>query len=135
MDENDSPFDAPPLFVGGSRFLHYWPWAMVVIGTVPLLLGNPAALLVFFLPAVACAALLPWRFAVFGSGIALWFGFGKRRFVARSLVRIRAHRGGMVVLRRGAARFGYPLTDGLVDREPRGLRAALVEAGYELVPA
>jgi hypothetical protein len=132
MDGSETAFDAAPVFVGQSRFLHYWPWAMVAVGCVPLLLGNPAALVVFFLPAIVCATLLPWRFAVFGSGIALWFGFGKRRFVARTAVRIRADRSGMVVLRRGADRFGYPLTDGLVDRDPGGLRGALVAAGYEL---
>ena len=132
MDGNETAFDAAPVFVGESRFLHYWPWAMVVVGSVPLLLGDPAALVVFFLPAIACAVLLPWRFAVFGTGIALWFGFGKRRFVARTAVRIRADRSGMVVLRRGAERFGYPLTDGLVDRHPGRLRGALVAAGYEL---
>jgi hypothetical protein len=134
MDGTHGELGTGPVFVGQSWFLHYWPWAMVVIGTVPLALGNLAALVVFFLPAVACGACLPWRFAVYGSGIALWFGFGKRRFVARSAVWVRAARNGMVVLPRGEARFGYPLTDGLVERDPAALRAALVAAGYELSP-
>ena len=134
MDASDVTVDPSPLFVGQSHFLHYWPWSMMAIGAVPLALGNLAAIVVFFVPAIACAACLPWRFEVFPAGIVLWFGFGKRRFVTRSAVWVRTGRGGPVVLPRGADRFGYPLTDGLVTRESGALRAALVAAGYVLAP-
>ena len=119
-------------YVGQSRALHYWPWAMVVAGAIPLVLGNAFALLLFFVPAVACGLLLPWRFAVFPSGIALWFVFGKRRFVSKAAVRIRAGLGDAVVLPRGADSFGYPLTDGFLRHNSARLRVVLVEEGYDV---
>lgn len=134
MPGDDVSSDAVPVFVGESRLLHYWPWAMVTVGAVPLLLGNIAALVVFGLPAAICAVLVPWRFAVFGSGIVLWFGFGKRRFVAKEAVTVRTDPGGTVVLPRGAERFGYPLTNGLVERDPDRLRFVLRAAGYDVAP-
>jgi hypothetical protein len=65
-------------------------------------------------------------------GIGLWFGFGKRRFLARENVTVRADLGGAVVMRRGARRLGYPLTDGLVARNHVALRTALALSGFDL---
>ncbi len=39
--------------------------------------------LVLLVPAVVVGVLLPWRFEVLDRGIALWFPFGKYRYLAR----------------------------------------------------
>jgi hypothetical protein len=75
---------------------------------------------------------LPWRFAVTESGIGLWFGFRKYRYVEKQHAVIRAGRGSPVVFCDHTGRFGYPLTDGLVDRDRLELRALLAALGFRL---
>ena len=132
MDPVDGDRDVPPLYVGESRLIHYWPWCMVSAGSVALALGNLAGALVFFVPAVLFALILPWRFVVFGRGIALSFGFCKQRFFAKEDVTVRAGLGGARLLPRGADRFGYPLTDGFVERDRAALRRVLAQQGFDL---
>jgi uncharacterized protein (DUF58 family) len=122
----------PPVYVGECRLLRYFPLSLLIVATITLASGNAAGALVFGVPAVLVSVLIPWRFAVFRGGIALWFGFGKHRFLARENVTIRATLGSAVVLPRGVQRFGYPLTDGLVERDHSELRAVLAENGFEL---
>jgi hypothetical protein len=107
---------------------------MVAAGAVPLVFGNLLSFLVFLLPAGIFALVLPWRFAVTDQGIALWFGFGRRRFLAREDVTVRADLGGTVVMRRGAGRVGYPLTDHFIERRRGALRAVLLAHGFDVVP-
>jgi hypothetical protein len=132
MDTVDRDRDLPPVYVGESWLIHYWPWCMVTVALVPLALGNLGAVLFFVVPALLFATILPWRFAVFGRGIMLWFGFGKQRFVAKENITIRAGLGGVLVLPRGADRFGYPLTDGFVERDRTVLRSVLAEHGFDV---
>lgn len=132
MDAVDGDRDLLPVYVGESRLIHYWPWCMVAAGLVPLALGNVAGVLLFFVPALLFAMILPWRFAVFGRGIVLWFGFGRQRFLAKENVTIRAGLGGALILPRGADRFGYPLTDGFVERDRAALRRVLAQQGFDL---
>ncbi len=114
--------------------MHYWPWGMAAAGAVPLVFGNLLGVLLFFLPAGIFALVLPWRFAVTNRGIALWFGFGKRRFLAREDVTVRVDLSGTIVMRRGASRVGYPLTDHFIERRRSALRAVLMEHGFDVVP-
>src|SRR5437867_12428287 len=122
MDAVDRDRDLPPVYVGQSLLVHYWPWAMVTVALVPLALGALAAVLLLVVPALIFAAILPWRFAVSDRGILLSFGFGKQRFVAKENVTIRAGLGGVLILPRGAYQFGYPVTDGVVDGDRALLR-------------
>jgi hypothetical protein len=75
---------------------------------------------------------LPWRFVVVDEGIALWFGFGKRRFVARDDMAVHVEFGDVRVVPH-SARFGYLLTDGISNRRSPILRAVLEEHGFHVV--
>jgi len=121
-----------PIYVGQSQLLHYWPSMMVAGAFVGYLLGGPVASVVFLVPAVVVALALPWRFAVLDRGIALWFPFGKYRYLAKEQVTVRVGLGSTVLLPRRAERFGYPLTDGLVERRRMLLRAVLTEHGFQV---
>jgi hypothetical protein len=132
MDPEHVDAGPSPLYVGQSWFLHYWPWASVGAGLIPLSFGSWGALFLFFVPAMMLAALLPWRFAVFGTGIVLWFAFGRRCFLRKDDVTVRANPGGAMVLPKGRLRFGYPLTDGIVERRRATLRAVFEEHGFRV---
>jgi hypothetical protein len=120
------------VFVGQSQALHWWPTFMVVLAAAAGFLGGVGITLVFLVPAVVVGVLLPWRFEVLDRGIALWFPFGKYRYLAKERVTVRVGHGATVVLPRHADRFGYPLTDGLVEQRRAVLRAVLAEHGYDL---
>jgi hypothetical protein len=121
-----------PVYVGQCRSLRYWPRCMLVLALVPCALGNLGPALLFIVPALLVSLWIPWRFLVYTHGIELWFGFGKRRFLERENVTVRANLGGAVVLPRGAQRFGYPLTNGLVERDRVALRTAFALNGFDL---
>jgi hypothetical protein len=129
MDLDAFPF---PIHAGESRFLRYGPTVVLAFAAVALVTGGAMAALLFALPAVLVALLVPWRFEVFDSGIALDFGFGRRRFLERELVTVRVGLGPTVVLARGAERLGYPLTDGLIERDRPALRRSLALHGFDL---
>jgi hypothetical protein len=75
---------------------------------------------------------LPWRFAVLDEGIALWFAFGRRLFLPKEAVTVRINTGSSVAYPEVFRRFGYPLTDGILERRHTLLRAVLVEHGFRL---
>ena len=103
--------------------------AVVMIGT-----GRGAAFysVVFALCGGVAARYLPWRFAVVDEGIALWFPFGRRLFLPREAVTVRVGTGSVVAYPQAFRRFGYPLTDGLVERRHAALQAVLAEHGFRL---
>ena len=121
-----------PIYVGQSQLLHYWPSLMVAGALVGYLLVGPIPALVLLVPGLAAALAMPWRFAVHDRGIALWFAFGKYRYLAKEQVSVRVGHGSTVLLPRRADRFGYPLTNGLVERRRMVLRAVLAEHGFDL---
>jgi hypothetical protein len=88
--------------------------------------------LVFAVCAWIWARALPWRFAVLDEGIALWFPFGRRMFLPRDAVTVRVGSGSPVAYPKAYRRFGYPLTDGLVERRRAALQAVLVEYGFRI---
>lgn len=120
------------VYVGQCRALHWWPGAMVVVALAAFFVGGPGAAIVLLVPAVIVGVVLPWRFEVLDAGIAMWFPFGKYRYLAKERVTVRVGRGSTVLLPRRAERFGYPLTDGLIERRRAVLRAVLVEHGYDV---
>jgi hypothetical protein len=121
--------------MGQSVFLRCWPPGMVVFGAV-VLAGVGVGALLYFVVFAACglvaARYLPWRFAVLDDGIALWFPFGRRLFLPRDAVTVRVMSGSPVAYPAAYRRFGYPLTDGLVERRRSALRAVLVEYGFRV---
>ncbi len=129
---DDEPVSRP-VYVGQSQLLHHWPQGVLILAAVAFALGSPGTALVFAVPAVIAGLVLPWRFAVYSDGIALWFCFGKYRALARERVTVRADRGGVMVLPRGAQRLGYPLTTGLVDRDRLMLRDLFRFCGFDVV--
>jgi hypothetical protein len=120
------------VYVGQSQALHWWPATMLAFAGMGFLLGGPALSIALLIPAVVVGLVLPWRFEVLDRGIALWFPFGKYRYLAKEHVTVRVGHGSTVVLPRNAERFGYALTDGLVERRRTILRAVLAEHGYDL---
>jgi hypothetical protein len=102
---------------------------VVLIGT-----GRGAAFyaVLFAVCGLVSARYLPWRFAVLDEGIALWFAFGRRLFLPKDAVTVRVGSGSTVAYPEVFRRFGYPLTDGLVERRRVLLRAVLVEHGFRL---
>ena len=120
------------VYVGQSQALHWWPGVMLALAVAGWFLGGVGMTIVLLIPAVVVGMLLPWRFEVLDRGIALWFPFGKYRYLAKERVTVRVGHGATVVLPRHADRFGYPLTDGLVEHRRAVLRAVLAEHGYNL---
>jgi len=102
---------------------------LVFVGT-----GRAAAFyaVVFAICGVVAARYLPWRFAVLDEGIALWFAFGRRLFLPREAVTVRVGAGSVVAYPEAYRRFGYPLTDGLVERRHAALQAVLAEHGFRI---
>jgi hypothetical protein len=107
---------------------------MVLMGMLPVALGDLVTALIFIGPGLISALVMPWRFVVVDRGIALWFGFGKHRFLAKEDVTVRVGLGATVLLPRRAERIGYPLTDGLIERRRLMLRALLAEHGFDVAP-
>lgn len=108
---------------------------MVVLSVVVLAIAGVGALaycLLFAVLGLITARCLPWRFAVLDDGIALWFPFGRRLFLPKAAVTVRVNVGSPVAYPEAYRRFGYPLTDGLVERRGKLLRAVLLEHGFEL---
>jgi hypothetical protein len=125
---------SPSRFTGQSRTLRFLPWLLIGVG-FSIAVSNASSLpLGLFLLAVGAFArvALPWRFVVVDEGIALWFGFGKRRFLARDNLTVRVEVGGVRVLP-ASERFGYLLTDGINNRRVPILRAVLEEHGFRVV--
>ena len=122
-----------PVYVGQSQLLHHWPQAVLVLAAAAFALGSLWTAIVFGVPALIAGLALPWRFAVYSDGIALWFCFGKYRALSRERVTVRADRGGVVVLPRGAQRMGYPLTAGVVERDRLMLRDLFRVCGFDVV--
>jgi hypothetical protein len=122
-------------YVGQSRFVQWWPWCMVLLGAV-LCFTEPRHAgwgVAFILVGTVSASVLPWRFVVVEEGIGLWFTFGKRRFLPKSEVVVRAGLGSPVAFRGENRRFGYPLTDGFIERKRRALTEVLTFLGFRLV--
>jgi len=116
-------------------FLRCWPPGMFVFAAVVLISTGNGALFygaLFALCGLVSARYLPWRFAVLDDGIALWFAFGRRMFLPKDAVTVRVGSGSSVAYPEAFRRFGYPLTDGLVERRRKLLRAVLVEHGFRL---
>jgi hypothetical protein len=88
--------------------------------------------IVFALCGLVVARYLPWRFAVVDEGIALWFAFGRRLFLPKDAVTVRVNLSSSVVYPEVYRRFGYPLTDGILERRHPLLRAVLVEHGFHV---
>jgi len=86
----------------------------------------------FVVCGLVSARYLPWRFAVLDEGIALWFPFGRRLFLPKEAITVRVGAGSPVAYPEVFRRFGYPLTDGLVERRRVLLRAVLVEHGFRI---
>jgi hypothetical protein len=122
----------PPRYVGRSRLLRVLPPVLLGAGLATSASGRlPAGVALVVVAAVALRT-LPWRFAVVDQGIALWFGSGRRRFLWKEEVTVRVDLGGAIARRR-SERFGYPLTDGVLERRRSVLRAVLVEHGFHVV--
>jgi len=124
---------SPPRYVGTSRLLRRCPNTLMALGLAQFLFFTERRVVgaVLIVLGTVPALVLPWRFVVVDEGIALWFGFGRRRFLARDSVTVRVDRAGAVARPRGE-RFGYPLTDGIVERRRPVLRAVLVEHGFDV---
>jgi hypothetical protein len=120
------------VYVGQSQAVHWWPTTMIGFAIAGWFLGGTGLTIGLLVPAVAVGMLFPWRFEVLHGGIGLWFPFGKYRFLAKERVTVRVGESSTVVLPRHADRFGYPLTDGLVEHRRTVLRAVLAEHGYDL---
>jgi hypothetical protein len=108
---------------------------MVVFASIVLAAVGLSAMVyavVFAVVGLVVARYLPWRFAVLDEGIALWFPFGRRLFLPRDAVTVRVGLSGSVAYPEAFRRFGYPLTDGLVERRCAALQAVLVEYGFRL---
>jgi hypothetical protein len=126
---------SPKRYVGTSVFLRYWPPGMLVFAVIVLTSSGRGAVfygVLFALCGLVSARYLPWRFAVVDEGIALWFPFGRRMFLPKEAVTIRVRSGSPVAYPEVFRRWGYPLTDGLVERRRTLLRAVLVEHGFRV---
>src|SRR3974390_2513407 len=99
------------VYIGQSQVLRCCPPLLLRTALLPLLVGAPYAALALAAPALVARLMLPWRFAVTNSGIGLWFGFGKYRFLGRDGVTVRFRNGSPVLLHRSRAPIGYTLPD------------------------
>jgi hypothetical protein len=128
------PATSPPRFVGRSLALRFLPWLLIAVGLLTAIANAGAVLFGVFLVVLGVFArvALPWRFVVVDEGVALWFGFGRRRFLAKDDVTVRVEFGDVRVLP-NSERFGYLLTDGVSNRRAPILRAVLEEHGFRIV--
>jgi len=113
----DTELSTEPTYIGESQWLRRMPQLFLFLGAVTFALGSLGGALLFGVPAFIAGLALPWRFAIHSDGIDLRFCFGKRRTFARDRITVRANRGGVGVLPRGAQRGGYALTTGLLDHD------------------
>ena len=112
-----------------------WPPGMVVFAVIVLTGTGRGAVfyaIVLALCGLVVARYLPWRFAVVDEGIALWFPFGRRLFLPKEAVTVRVNLSSSVAYPEVFRRFGYPLTDGILERRHKLLRAVLVEHGFRV---
>ena len=58
--------------------------------------------------------------------------FGRRLFLPKEEVTVRVNTGSSVAYPEVFRRFGYPLTDGILERRHKLLRAVLVEHGFRI---
>ena len=108
---------------------------MVVFAVIVMTGAGRGAFLygvLFAVCGLVVARYLPWRFAVLDEGIALWFAFGRRLFLPKEAVTVRINTGSSVAYPEVFRRVGYPLTDGILERRHKLLRAVLVEHGFRL---
>jgi hypothetical protein len=125
----------PSRYVGQSVFLRCWPPGMLAFALIVLLGTGRGAFFyggLFALCGLVSARYLPWRFAVLDDGIALWFPFGRRLFLPKDAVTVRVRSGSPVAYPEVFRRWGYPLTDGLVERRRKLLAAVLVQHGFHV---
>jgi len=122
----------PVLYTGGSRFLRYWPPAMLVVAAGAVVAGSVAAGAVLASPGVLAALFLPWGFVIDDDGIGLRYGLGKRRFLTKDSVTVDVAHGTIVLHRSGTRGFGVPLTDGAGDERRPYVQAVLAEHGFAL---
>ena len=129
----NQPATSPPRFVGQNLALRLLSWLVIAVGFCTAISNpSPVPVGVFLLALGAFAKLaLPWRFVVVDEGIALWFGFGKRRFLARDDVTVRVDVGDIRVVP-NSEHFGYLLTDGISNRRVPVLKAVLEEHGFRV---
>jgi hypothetical protein len=128
------PATSPPRFVGQSVALRFLPWLLIVVGFLIAISNVGAGVLGVLLMALGVFArvALPWRFVVVDEGIALWFGFGKRRFLTRDDAAVHVELGDVRVVP-SSGHFGYLLTDGVSNRRFPILKAVLEEHGFRVV--
>jgi hypothetical protein len=120
------------VYVGQSQILRYLPTVLLATALLPLLLGAPYAALALAAPGVAAGLIFPWRFAVADSGIGLWFGLGKYRFLDKASVTIRFRYGSPVLSHRSRQRLGYPLTDPNLQDGSAPFRAILSDHAFHI---
>ena len=133
MDATDPMEDMRPIFVGMCVWFRTLPRFLIGVSIVLLALGNVVGALVLGAGALVMGAALPWRFAVFDEGVNLWFALRQDRFFSKHDVRVRAGAGGAVLYPSGRGRFGYSLSDGLVERRRDFLRALLLQHHFRVV--
>jgi hypothetical protein len=127
------PAAGPSRFIGQSLPLRFVPWVLIVVGFCTAISNANRLVGVFLVVFGVFATLaLPWRFVVVDEGIALWFGFGKRRFLARDDVTVRVELGDVRVVA-SSEHFGHLLTDGVSNRRVPILRAVLEEHGFRVL--
>src|SRR5262245_49136484 len=118
---------SPRVYVGESRLLRIVSLGLLGCGLVAALVswpGGPGGLALASLAIGAVIARwMPWHFEVLPEGIELWFVLGRRRFLRRDAVTVRVNPGSPVALLGSARRFGYPLSDGFVERRRAMLRS------------
>ncbi|HZP31147.1 MAG TPA: hypothetical protein VFC99_19515 [Acidimicrobiia bacterium] len=123
-------------FVGESRWLRALILGIMGFGLMIAVWDLPAFAPPFAVGCIAVSALMvrvmPWRFEVLDEGLELWFALGRRRFLRRDEVTVRVNPGSPVALCGPGRRFGYPLTDGFVERRRAMLRSVLIEFGFEV---
>jgi len=121
-------------FIGQSLPLRFLPWLVIVVGFCTAISNASPLPVGLFLVALGVFArlALPWRFVIVDEGIALWFGFGKRRFLARDDITVRVEFGDLRVVP-NSEHFGYLLTDGITNRRVPALRAVLEEHGFRVL--
>ena len=122
---------SPSRFVGRSLALRFLPGMVIAVGVSTVVSNANRVLVGVCLVAFGGFASLasPWRCVVVDEGSAMWFGFGKRRFLARDDVTVRVERGDVQVVT-NSQRFGYLLTDGITNRRVPDLTVVLEEHGF-----
>ncbi len=124
----------PSRFVGQSLSLRVLPWMVIAVGLSTAVSNAsrlPLGVCLVAFGAFASMA-IPWRFIVVDEGIAMWFGFGKRRFLVRDDVTVRVEFGDVQVVP-NSEHFGYLLTDGITNRRVPTLSAVLEEHGFQIL--